>query len=95
MNPDDLELKRTFSTVRCTALIILMNDFMAKEFGLRETSITFVHSFLGHASLYLLCLMWPHSYIKRVTKLIAIQRFNPLKVSCGCLIIQGSLLDLS
>lgn len=40
----DIELKKSFSGARNAAHTIIMNDFMAEQYGAREPSITFVHT---------------------------------------------------
>lgn len=47
VNFDDLELKNTFSTGRCAAHTIVMNDFMAEELASREPGTSFIHSSPG------------------------------------------------
>ena len=44
INFDDLDLKNTFSTRRCAAHTIVMNDFMTEEFAARAPGTTFIHS---------------------------------------------------
>jgi hypothetical protein len=45
VNFDDLELKNTFSPIRCAAHTIVMNDFMTEEFSKRQPGTTFAHSY--------------------------------------------------
>ncbi|KAE8452572.1 hypothetical protein EG329_013831 [Mollisiaceae sp. DMI_Dod_QoI] len=45
INLDDLELKHSFSGVRCANHTIVMNDFMAEQFAAKEPNITFMHTF--------------------------------------------------
>lgn len=47
INLSDLDLKTTFSGLRCAAHTTLMNDFMAEEFAAREPGISFLHSSPG------------------------------------------------
>lgn len=44
VNFEDLELKNTFSRMRCATHTIVMNDFMAEEFAAREPRTSFIHS---------------------------------------------------
>lgn len=45
LNLDDLDLKNTFSTARCAAHSIVMNDFMVEEFAARAPGTTFEHTY--------------------------------------------------
>ncbi|KAG4435603.1 hypothetical protein IFR05_008912 [Cadophora sp. M221] len=40
----DIELKKSFSGYRNAAHTIIMNDFMAEQYGAREPGITFIHT---------------------------------------------------
>jgi hypothetical protein len=44
INLEDLDLKTTFSGIRCANHSIVMNDFMDEEFAAREPGISFLHS---------------------------------------------------
>lgn len=45
INLDDLELKKSFSGVKCAAHSSVMNDFMIEEFAARAPATTFEHNY--------------------------------------------------
>jgi len=73
INLSDLDLKTTFSGMRCANHTIIMNDFMAEEFAAREPGISFLHTSPGVVNTGLMreLPIWARAGMKLATPLLS------------------------